>query len=192
MIAKEVGQSKEELEVLKFAGLLHDIGKIGIRDDVLLKNGKFTPEERSEMETHPEKTKAILEKFRFPRSLRNVPEIAVHHHERVDGGGYPKGLTGDRLPLGSKILAVADVFDAVTSPRDYPKYANGEVLSSDPMPLPKAINILENGSGSQFDPQIVDALMKILPKALLKYRGTHFQPAYVDDMIRSRDPDALA
>lgn len=183
LIAREMGMEEERLEILKFAGLLHDIGKIGIRDDVLLKNGQFTPEERAEMETHPTKTKTILEKFRFPKALQGVPEIAVHHHERVDGTGYPDGLTGDHLPLESKILAVADVFDALTSPRDYPKYADEEILSSDPMPLPKVISILKSGAGSQFDPDIIDTFMKILPKALLLYRGSHFKPEYVDDVI---------
>jgi len=185
LIAGEMGMDDEQLEVLKFAGLLHDIGKIGIRDDVLLKNGQFTPEERGEMESHPEKTRAILEKFRFPRSLQRVPEIAVHHHERVDGTGYPEGLTGDRLPLESKILAVADVFDALTSPRDYPKYSDEETFSSDAMPLPKVIAILEDGSGSQFDPEVVATFMKVLPKALLLYRGTHFTPEYADGTIRA-------
>lgn len=189
LIARQMGMDEEKLEVLKFAGLLHDIGKIGIRDDVLMKNGQFTREERSEMETHPAKTKSILEKFRFPKALQQVPEIAVHHHERIDGTGYPDGLIGDHLPLGSKILAVADVFDALTSRRDYPKYADEEVFSSDPMPLSKAISILKDGSGSQFDPEIVAAFMKILPKALQLYRGSHFEPEYVDDVIRSRDSD---
>lgn len=184
LIAKQMNMGEEELEVLKFAGLLHDIGKIGIRDEILLKNGQFTPEERAEMETHPAKTKSILEEFRFPKNhLQRVPEIAVHHHERVDGTGYPDGLKGDRLPLESKILAVADVFDALTSARDYPKYSDEEILSSDAMPLAKVISILETGSGSQFDPTIVDAFMKVLPDALRLYRGGHFTPEYVDDTI---------
>jgi putative nucleotidyltransferase with HDIG domain len=191
LIARQMGLTENEIEVLKFAGLLHDIGKIGIRDNILLKNGQFTPEERNEMKSHPEKTKVILDKFRFPRSLRKVPEIAVHHHERIDGHGYPRGLTGDQLPLGSKILAVADVFDAITSLRDYPKYVDDEILSNDPMPLPKAVSILENGAGTQFDPEIVNAFIRCLPKALLLYRGKHFTEEYVDDMIRSLDPALL-
>ena len=191
LIARQMGLTENEIEVLKIAGLLHDIGKIGIRDNILLKNGQFTPEERNEMKSHPEKTKAILDKFHFPRSLRKVPEIAVHHHERIDGHGYPRGLTGDQLPLGSKILAVADVFDAITSLRDYPKYADDEILSNDPMPLPKAVSILENGAGTQFDPEIVNAFIRCLPKALLLYRGEHFTEEYVDDMIRSLDPALL-
>ena len=78
------------------------------------------------MNTHPVKTKTILEKFHFPRNLRAVPEIAGRHHEKVNGKGYPDGLTGDRIPLGSKIIAVADVFDALTSRREYPKYDGGQ------------------------------------------------------------------
>lgn len=191
LIAGEMGLSKEEIEVLKFAALLHDIGKIGIRDEVLLKNGPFTPEERAEMNTHPIKTKSILDNFRFSRALREVPEIAAHHHEKINGQGYPNGLTGDQLPLGSKIMAVADVFDALTSHRDYPKHVSGETLNCDSMPLPKAISILENEAGSHFDPDVVAAFLRCLPRALLLYRGNHFPPEYVDDMIRSLAPDLL-
>jgi len=191
LIARQMGLAEKEVEVLKLAGLLHDIGKIGIPDQILMKNGQFTPDERSEMNSHPEKTKTILDKFRFPRSFREVPEITVCHHERIDGHGYPRGLTGDQLPLGSKILAVADVFDAITSLRDYPKYADSEILSNDPMPLPKAVSLLKNGAGTQFDPEIVDAFMRCLPKVLLLYRGEHFPEEYVDDMIRNLDPALL-
>jgi len=192
LIASQMGISEDRLEVLKFAGLLHDIGKIGIRDDVLLKDGRFTADEKAEMETHPKKTESILKKFRFPKSLHDVPEIAVRHHERVDGTGYPDGLTGDQLSLESKILAVADVFDAVTSPRDYPKYTDDEILSSGPIPLPKAMSILRSGSGTQFDPQVVDAFFLVLPQALMLYRGSHFAPEYVDEAIRSLSSDSTA
>ncbi|MBT7261357.1 MAG: response regulator, partial [Desulfobacula sp.] len=127
-IAKEIGLGKKELDNLYYAGILHDIGKIGIRDDVLLKNGPFTPEERAEMNTHPLKTKDILDNFHFPRTLRHVSKIASSHHEKVNGKGYPLGLKSGQIPMGAKIIAVADVFDALTSPRDYPKYAFGKIL----------------------------------------------------------------
>jgi len=185
LIAQEMNLDREEHVVIKYAGLLHDIGKIGIQDSVLLKDGPFTAEERAEMNDHPAKTRSILEKFHFPTSLRQVPVVAAYHHEKVNGQGYPEGLTGEELPLGSKILAVADVFDALTSRRDYPKYSDGEEMGFDGMPLQKAINILEGDAGSHFDPEVVAAFLRCLPKALRLYRGTHFSHEYVDDMICS-------
>ena len=185
LIAREMGLDEDEQVAIKYAGLLHDIGKIGIKDKVLLKDGPFTPEERAEMNDHPAKTRSILEKFHFPKRLRQVPEVAAYHHEKINGQGYPHGLTGDRLPLGSRILAVADVFDALTSRRDYPKYTKGETMGFEGMPLQKVIKILEADAGSCFDPEAVSAFLRCLPKALRLYRGTHFNPEYVDDMIRS-------
>jgi putative nucleotidyltransferase with HDIG domain len=191
MIAEQMGMAEPQREVLKIAALLHDIGKIGVRDDVLMKNGPFTPEEREEMNTHPAKTKEILEKFRFPKALRKVPEIALYHHERINGQGYPFGLTGDKMPLESKIMAAADVFDALTSRRDYPKYTCSESYSCEPMPLAKAIAILKSDAGSHFDPAVIDAFMACLPQALLRFRGGHFSPRYVDDTLRQLAPDLI-
>ena len=184
MIGREMNLDEGELEVIKYAALLHDIGKIGIRDNVLLKNGPFTPEDRDEMNTHPTKTLAILKTFHFPKALRQVPMVAVYHHEKVNGQGYPEGLTGDQLPLSSKILAVADVFDALTSQRDYPKYTDNEALGLEPMPLAKAVAVLETEAGTHLDSEVVTAFLKCLPKALILFRGTHFRPEYVDEIIR--------
>ncbi len=163
MIANEMAMAEQEIKILKFAALLHDIGKIGVPDSVLLKNGPFTPEERVEMNKHPEKTKEILDTFRFPKELEKVPEIAAHHHEKVDGTGYPDGLKGDQMPLGAKVIAVADVFDALTSKRDYPKYDSVNTYTKDPMPIPKAVVILENDSGTHFDPEVVTAFLRCMP-----------------------------
>ena len=185
MIAQEMKIDEAEQEVIKYAAILHDIGKIGIPDKVLLKDGPFTPEEREEMNTHPVKTQLILEQFHFPKALSQVPIIAKHHHEMVNGQGYPDGLKGYQLPLGSKILSVADVFDALTSKRDYPKYHGQETLSCDPMQLNLVISIFKEESGNQFDPDVVDAFLRILPSALKTYRGSHFTPAYVDETIQS-------
>jgi HD-GYP domain-containing protein (c-di-GMP phosphodiesterase class II) len=184
-----LGESK--LEVLKTAALLHDIGKIGIRDDVLLKSGPFTPEEREEMNTHPIKTRDILEKIRFPKAMKKIPEIALHHHEQVNGSGYPMGFSGKNIPLESKIMAVADVFDALTSQRDYPKYSRDETFSYDPIPIESAVQILENDSGSHFDPDVIDAFLKCLPRMLHRFRGEHFSPDYVDETIRKMAPELL-
>ena len=191
LIGQELNLSEEDLDVLKYAALLHDIGKIGIRDEVLLKDGPFTPEEREEMNTHPIKTKIILNEFHFPRYLSQVPEWAAHHHEKVNGRGYPDGLTGKEMHLGSKILAVADVFDALTSARDYPKYPPTKGRPRDPMPLERVVSILKNDIGSHFDGAVVEAFLRCLPQALLSYRGEHFTPEYVDEMIRSLDPTLL-
>lgn len=185
LIGEEMNLSKEDMETLKYAALLHDIGKIGVSDDVLTKDGAFTAEDWIEMKTHPAKTKSILDKFHFPHHLTQVPEIACRHHEKMDGTGYPDGLGGDNLLLGSRIIAVADVFDALTSLRDYPKYAFGKTLDCKPMPLTKVIDLLREQKGSQFDPEAVDAFLTVLPKALLLYRGEHFPPDYVDDTLQA-------
>ena len=184
LIAREMGLDDRDLEVLKYAALLHDIGKIGIRDLVLLKSGPFTAEERREMNLHPEKTRVILENFRFPRALREVPFVAACHHEKVDGKGYPGGLTGDKLPLGSKIMAVADVFDALTSRRDYPKYADGQWLGVEPMALKRVVRLLENDSGSHFDAEVVEVFLRCLPRILLMFRGSYFPSESVDPFLR--------
>jgi HD-GYP domain-containing protein (c-di-GMP phosphodiesterase class II) len=183
LIAEEMNLSQDDQVVIKYAGLLHDIGKIGIKDQVLLKEGPFTQEERAEMDYHPAKTRGILEKFHFPKHLREVPVVAAYHHEKVDGKGYPYGLSGKNLPLGSKILAVADVFDALTSRRDYPKYANGEMMGFEGMPPQTVIAILKADRGTHFDPAVVAAFLRCLPKALGRHRGDHFSHDYVDEML---------
>lgn len=185
MIAREMNLDDAEQEVIKYAAILHDIGKIGIPDKVLLKDGPFTPEEREEMNTHPVKTQLILEQFHFPKALSQVPIIAKYHHEKVNGQGYPDGLTGDQLPLGSKILAVADVFDALTSKRDYPKYHGKKTLNCDPMPMKIVISIFNEERGNHFDSDVVDTFLRILPIALKIYRGSHFSHDYVDETIQS-------
>jgi len=186
MIGKELSLDEDELEVIKYAALLHDVGKIGIKDTVLLKNGPFSDEERDEMNNHPLKTRTILENFSFPQKLREVPAIASQHHEKLNAGGYPFGLKGNEVSLGARIIAVCDVFDALTSPRDYPKYTKGEPsMSREPMPLTKVINIMKTDAGSHFDPQVVRAFFRCLVPALQRYRGTHFRPEYVDGVIRS-------
>jgi HD-GYP domain-containing protein (c-di-GMP phosphodiesterase class II) len=191
MIGREMGLDRNEAEVLRLAAMLHDIGKIGIRDAVLLKDGVFTPEEREEMNQHPVKTRIILDKFYFPRNLRSVPEIAGRHHEKIDGRGYPDGLTGDQIPPGSKIIAVADVFDALTSRRDYPKYDGEKTLAPEAMPLQRVISILQKEAGTHFAPEVVSAFLRCLPQALNLHRGTHFPPEYVDEVIRRLAPETL-
>jgi len=182
-IAREMNLNEDALKEINYAGLLHDIGKIGIRDDVLLKSGPFTKEERSTMNEHTTKTLSILEKFHFSKKLKDVPIVAACHHEKVNGRGYPFGLTGEKLPLASKILAVADVFDALTSRRDYPKYIENETMGFESIPFQKVIGILKADRGSHFDPKVVDAFFRCMPEVLRYFRGKHLPPEYVDEAI---------
>ncbi|MGV8080280.1 MAG: HD domain-containing phosphohydrolase [Syntrophales bacterium] len=187
LIASDLKRLSIDREALRYAALLHDIGKIGVSDAVLLKNGPYTQEEREEMNRHPVMTRSILEKLRFPRALSRVPVIACYHHEKMNGQGYPDGLTGEQIPMESRIIAVADVFDALTSKRDYPKYDEDSLLTSDPLPLEKVVSILKDGAGTQFDPVVLESFLRCLPKALLMYRGAHFDPEYVDSFLRTRE-----
>jgi len=125
-IAAEMGLPPGEREVLRVAALLHDFGKVGIRDRILCKPGRFTPEEYEEMKTHAALTRELLDKITFERPLREVPAIAAGHHEKLDGTGYPEALCGDEIPMGARIIAVADIFDALTQKRHYKEPLNTE------------------------------------------------------------------
>ncbi len=149
MIGGKLGLSKKEIENLKLSAILHDIGKIGIRDDVLLKKGRLLPEEAMEMNMHPKYGSEILSHI---RQLKDVIPGMRGHHEKYDGSGYPDGLKGENIPLNARIIAVADAFDAMTTDRPYRK-----ALSQD-----EAINELKRGAGIQFDPVVVDAFIRAL------------------------------
>ncbi|MCF6153760.1 MAG: HD-GYP domain-containing protein [Candidatus Brocadia sp.] len=153
-ICNELEISKDYCEVIRVAALLHDYGKIGIDDSILKKNGKLDFGERKEIETHAEKTKKILEQIHFEGIYREVPDIAGSHHEKIDGSGYPKGLRGEEIPLGARIIGVADFFEAITSKRHY----------REPLPLDTAFQLLEEESGQRFDKKIVDAFIKFYNK----------------------------
>ena len=118
-ICNETGMSKEYTEMIRVASLLHDYGKIGVSDNVLKKNGPLTKEEYEEIKTHAEKTRNILEQFNFEGIYKEVSIVAGSHHEKLDGSGYPKGLRDSEIPLGAKIIGVADFFEALTSRRHY-------------------------------------------------------------------------
>jgi HD-GYP domain-containing protein (c-di-GMP phosphodiesterase class II) len=167
MIARKMHLPEQELRILKFAALMHDIGKIAIPDHVLLKNGRFSPEEKAIMDTHPLKTREILENFYFPDFLKNVPLIAASHHEKMDGTGYPGRLKEEEIPLASRILAVADIFDALTAKRDYPKYIHGTTVGYNPLPLSMVIPIIREGEGTRFDKTVVEAFIACLPSRCL-------------------------
>ncbi len=137
----------EFLDALNKAALLHDIGKIGIPDAILRKPGKLTPEEWEIMKKHPLIGYEIIKKIKF---LERSAPIVLHHHERWDGKGYPDGLKGEEIPLGSRIFAVADTIDAMTSDRPYRKALTFEIVSDE----------LKKFKGIQFDPRVVDAFFK--------------------------------
>ncbi|MEZ6108240.1 MAG: HD-GYP domain-containing protein [Pirellulaceae bacterium] len=143
-LAQELGCTSDQLHTLYMAGLLHDIGKIGITDSVLQKPGSLTTDEFQHIQQHPRLGFNILADI---RQLSDVLPIVLHHHEQWNGKGYPAQLQGDEIPLLARITAVADAFDAMTSNRPY----------RDGMPLEKVEEILRNGSGSQWDPTVIDA-----------------------------------
>lgn len=151
LIAKEFGMEKNDIYILEKAAALHDIGKIGIRDSVLQKEGKLTPEEYKHIQEHVEITHNILAKIHMSKDFEQITDIACSHHEKFDGTGYYRGLKGVEIPFGGRILAVSDVFDAITSKRHY----------RDKMPIEKVIDIIMNGSGTHFDPLVVEKFLAI-------------------------------
>ncbi len=151
LIANEFGMEQNDLYILEKAAALHDIGKIGIRDAVLQKEGKLTPEEYKHIQQHVEITHHILEKIHMSKDFQQITEIACSHHEKFDGTGYYRHLKGEEIPFGGRILAVSDVFDAITSKRHY----------RDKMPIDKVINIIKDGSGTHFDPLVVEKFLSI-------------------------------
>lgn len=148
-IGKILNLSDAELELLRVSGIFHDVGKIGISDDILLKAGKLTDEEYDEIKKHPLKGAQILSAL---STFKEVIPIIKHHHERIDGKGYPFGLKGEEIPLYSRILSVADAFDAMMSDRHYRKK----------LTLDQAIEQLITGSGPQFDSIIVSKFIGLL------------------------------
>ena len=159
-IAKAMGLNLSYVETVRRAALLHDIGKIGISDRILLKEGKLTDEEYEQIKLHPVKGERIIRSLPF---LKEVASLVRHHHERYDGKGYPDGISGKKIEVGAMILAVADSFDAMTSDRPYRK-----ALS-----LEEAINQLKANKGKQFSPVIVDCFLKVIennPSILLSQK----------------------
>ncbi len=146
-IAEEMKLPFEKIEEFTTAALLHDIGKIGISDAVLLKTGKLTEEEWKIIKTHPRIGKEVLKPLNF---LNNIIPIVEHEHERYDGKGYPDGLKGEEIPLGARIIAVADSYDAMTTDRVYRKA----------LPLEDVLKELKRCSGTQFAPEVVDAFLR--------------------------------
>lgn len=143
-VGRELELSEDEIEDIYLSGLLHDIGKIGVPDHILLKNGPLDAEERREIERHTVIGNAILSPV---KQLARVLPGVLHHHEQIDGSGYPSRLKGDRIPLAGRILAVADAYDAMTTSRPY----------RNAMPVESAEQILLEGAGSHWDEAVIDA-----------------------------------
>ncbi|RJP86136.1 MAG: HD-GYP domain-containing protein [Desulfobacteraceae bacterium] len=160
-ICDELGLNKEDGEVVRVAALLHDYGKIGIPDSMLKKADKLTEHEYEYVKYHVDKTKEILEQINFEGPLKAVPEIAAAHHEKFDGSGYPQGVRGEDIPLGARIIAVADYFEALTANRYY----------NEPMPPDQVIEILKEKSGTFFDQQVVTAFIQYYQKKFIHNNG---------------------
>jgi len=140
-LGQRLGLGELELQMLQWASLLHDVGKIGIRDSVLKKEGKLTPEEFGHIKEHPVRSHKVVQEV--PQLLQALDGI-LHHHERYDGSGYPSGLKGEQIPLQARIIQIADVFDALTSNRSYRKAFDWQ----------RALDILQEEAGKTVDPRL--------------------------------------
>ncbi len=148
-IAKELNLSEEDRDNVRQAAVLHDLGKIGISDKILHKKGKLSDNEFEEIKKHPQIAADIIRPVQF---MHDIIPLVLYHHEKWDGKGYPAGLKGEEIPVGARIIAIADVYQALTSDRSYRKAYTQE----------EALNIIKEGAGSQFDPKIVGAFLKIM------------------------------
>jgi putative nucleotidyltransferase with HDIG domain len=149
LLARQLGiKERDILEGLEMGALLHDVGKIGVPDGILLKKGGLTDEERDVVRRHPDFGASLLQRIPF---LSGAREIVETHHEKFDGSGYPKGLKGEQIPIGARIFAVADVFDALTTARPY----------KDALSYRSAADMIARESAVHFDPEAVEAFLKI-------------------------------
>jgi HD-GYP domain-containing protein (c-di-GMP phosphodiesterase class II) len=154
LLAQAAGLDEFQQRIIEFTSLFHDLGKIGIPDSILLKPGRLTESEEAIMRKHPVKSVEILKPLeRVPFFRATLPGVR-HHHERIDGGGYPDGIQGDHIPLTARILLIADTFDAMTTTRPYRKGLDFDF----------AYKELKQFSGRQFDPQLVQIFLKAHPK----------------------------
>ncbi len=170
MLGRSLGLSAKRLELLEYAALLHDIGKIGVSGEIISKNGKLTDEEYEVMKSHPAVGAQIIERLKF---LKEAALIVKYHHERPDGGGYPEGLKGEEIPLEARILHICDTLDAMTSSRSYRKA----------MAMETCIEEFQKYRGSQFDPEVVDALLGLHRRGELVLIGDEL-PVEIYDALK--------
>jgi putative methionine-R-sulfoxide reductase with GAF domain len=177
MMVRAMGVTNPSIvRAIRCAAMLHDYGKIGVSEAVLTKPGELTEEEFREMRLHVVFTREILATLDLPRDLATVPQIAAEHHERLDGSGYPEGLTEDRLSLGGRIIAVADVFDALSSQRQYRA----------PMDPQRLMNLLKAEAGIKLDDLCVRALVEAMPEIVGKWghgAADHFERSYGEGLV---------
>ncbi len=152
-LAEQIGLDDEACEIIHLSGLLHDVGKLGVNDAILRKEGKLSDTEFLSISRHPDLGRAILQDLTH---LRSVLPGVLHHHERYDGTGYPSRLAGEAIPLEGRLLSICDAYDAMTSDRPY---RNG-------MPQERAESILRDGVGVQWDPALIDAFFAVMPDIL--------------------------
>jgi putative nucleotidyltransferase with HDIG domain len=148
-LAKEMGIKNGELLHIRRGALLHDIGKMGVPDNILLKEGKLTEEEWVLMRRHPQFAYEMIQPIKYLRQSLDIPYC---HHEKWDGTGYPRGLSGEQIPLAARIFAIADVWDAITSERPYRKAWTKK----------KALAYIKEQNGKQFDPKVVEEFLKMI------------------------------
>jgi putative two-component system response regulator len=159
-IAEDLDYSDDEMEILRHGGILHDIGKIAVREEVLNKPGRLTAEEYEHIKIHPTVGYNILRQI---SELDALLPIVLSHHERIDGKGYPHGVPGEAIPVNARIAAIADTFDALTSNRPY----------RDGMPLEKAVAILDSVKGTQLDAQLVEIFVaKVRERGVIPTRDS--------------------
>lgn len=155
-IARAAGWPAQQIEILELAAPMHDTGKIGIPDEILKAPRKLTAEEWQIMKTHSKIGSDILSKSANP-VFAMAAEIALGHHEKWDGSGYPQGLSGEKIPESARIVAIADVFDALTMKRPY----------KEAWPIEKALNVIQKDAGSHFDPRLSSLFLEIQPEILV-------------------------
>jgi HD-GYP domain-containing protein (c-di-GMP phosphodiesterase class II) len=151
MIAEEIGMRAERVNAIRYAGMLHDVGKLGVPTKVLQKAGGLTDEEYAAVQLHPMRGLEIVREIGF---LDEALNGIMHHHEKVDGTGYPMGLAGEEIPEFARVISVADVFDTLTSKRSY----------RSPWTIEKAVAELRRSAGSHFDPEMVEAFLRALDR----------------------------
>ncbi|MBQ2803869.1 MAG: HD-GYP domain-containing protein, partial [Lachnospiraceae bacterium] len=156
MIAQELGWDEEKQRNIYVASLMHDIGKIGVPDEILKKPDHLTDEESKIIKRHPEIGYSIMKDF---NAIENAAEGVLYHHERYDGKGYPRQLKGEQIPLYGRIIAVADAFDAMNSNRIYRQAGQKEYI----------VEQIRNGIGTQFDPKIAEIFLKLIEEGKITF-----------------------
>lgn len=169
LLAEAAGLNENEQRIVEYSSMFHDLGKMGIPDDILLKPGRLTPEEQEIMKEHPVKSAEIITPLsHVPFFQACIPGI-LHHHERMDGCGYPHRIAGEKIPLSARIILIADTFDAMTTTRPYRKGLSMDI----------AYKELKLFAGRQFDPHLVKIFNEAHPK------WDHFSPEITEEVIAS-------